>query len=343
MPHEPNWWYGPPSATATLLAPIARVYGGLARARLDYSQPLRPNIPVICVGNFTAGGSGKTPFTITLVDRLMAQGHRPAILSRGYGGRVRGPHWVNAASDSAIEVGDEPLLLARHAPTLVARDRAAGALAITASNRGITVMDDGLQNPGLVKDLSFAVIDGARGLGNGRVIPSGPLRAPWDFQRGLVHAIVLNGDASRELTTLLACDFKGPVLQTQLAPVGDISWLVGARVLPFAGIGNPARFFATLESLGADLVEPTPFPDHAVLTPTDARNLMTRARARNALLVTTQKDHARMSGNPALSTLAATTRTLAVAMTLDEESGVKLDALTTPLAALASERLTRGA
>jgi tetraacyldisaccharide 4'-kinase len=329
MPREPDWWYRAPGVTAALLTPVGQLYGLAAQRRLTQAKPFKADLPVICVGNFTAGGTGKTPFTQSLLRRLIELGHRPAILTRGYGGSARGPHWVDADTDVAQRVGDEALLLVREAPTLVARDRAEGARAIMAAARGFTVivMDDGLQNPGLAKDLSFAIVDGARGLGNGRVIPAGPLRAPLAFQAGLVDAIVLNGAASAELTVMVRRVFAGPVLQAQLMPVGDTAWLKGARVLPFAGIGNPGRFFKLLAELGAEVIEPVAFGDHAALGSGDAQRLLERVRETGSVLVTTEKDHARMAGDRELAGLISACRTLPVTMSLDAAALAALDGL----------------
>ena len=184
---EPPWWYrDPPSGIATVLRPLAALYGWAAAARYWRATPYRSRLPVICVGNFTAGGTGKTPLVIHLCERLKAAGHEPVALTRGYGGRLSGPYWVNAKSDVARDVGDEALLLARAAPTLVARDRRAGAHAIETGPHPVTVivMDDGLQNPGLAKDLTIAVVDGGRGFGNGLTMPAGPLRAPLAVPAG---------------------------------------------------------------------------------------------------------------------------------------------------------------
>src|SRR6476661_643641 len=192
---EPSWWYAPaPGRLAMLLQPLGAIYGRVAEARYFRTTPYRSRLPVICIGNFTSGGTGKTPLAIHLCERLKAAGHEPAVLTRGYGGRLSGPYWVNAASDVARDVGDEALLLARAAPTLVARDRRAGAHAIEMGPHPVTVivMDDGLQNPGLAKDLTIAVVDGGRGLGNGLTMPAGPLRAPLPFQLELTDAIVVN-------------------------------------------------------------------------------------------------------------------------------------------------------
>ena len=192
---EPSWWYNREAALAQrLLDPVARIWAWSAVRRLRTGKPHRVGLPVVCVGNFTAGGTGKTPLALYLARALADRGERPAFLTRGYGGRLRGPHVVDTALDTAADVGDEPLLLARQALTVVARDRAKGA-ALIAGLSGLApptaiVMDDGLQNPGLAKDLSIAVVDARRGLGNGRVIPAGPLRAPLAAQLRIVDAIV---------------------------------------------------------------------------------------------------------------------------------------------------------
>ena len=240
---EPAWWYRePPSGIATVLQPLAALYGWAATARYWRATPYRSRLPVVCVGNFTAGGTGKTPLVIHLCERLKAAGHEPVALTRGYGGRLSGPYWVNAKSDVARDVGDEALLLARAAPTLVARDRRAGAHAIETGPHPVTVivMDDGLQNPGLAKDLTIAVVDGGRGLGNGLVMPAGPLRAPLQFQLELTDAIVVNGaEADAPVAEWLRHRFAGSVLRASLAPAESADWLKGARVVAWAGIGAP--------------------------------------------------------------------------------------------------------
>ncbi|MGE0857147.1 MAG: tetraacyldisaccharide 4'-kinase, partial [Hyphomicrobiaceae bacterium] len=192
---EPSWWYeDETTATARMLMPLARLYARAALRRLDHAQPYRSRLPVICIGNFTAGGTGKTPLTLHVARHLVHLGEQPAILTRGYGGKVSGAHWIDADRDRADVTGDEPLLLARAAPTLISRDRRAGAIAIEASGRDVSVivMDDGLQNPALTKDLTIAIVDGTRGVGNGLVIPAGPLRAPLDRQLALADAILVN-------------------------------------------------------------------------------------------------------------------------------------------------------
>jgi tetraacyldisaccharide 4'-kinase len=326
---EPSWWYGAGRGAAAgiaplCLAPLAALYGWAARRRYVRAAPYRARLPVVCVGNLTAGGTGKTPLALHLCAHLRARGLHPAVLTRGYGGSHAGPHWV-AESDAADAVGDEALLLAGAAPTLVARDRAAGAREIEraaaavgpgGAAANVIVMDDGLQNPQLAKDLTLAVVDGARGLGNARVMPAGPLRAPLAFQLGLIDAIVVNerepgtGDA---VARWLRQRFEGPILHCATVVAADASWLKGQRAIAWAGIGAPQRFFAMLRLLGAELVETVAFGDHQRLAESDARRLLALARRCNATLVSTAKDMARLKGaTGALAELAASTRVLPI-------------------------------
>jgi tetraacyldisaccharide 4'-kinase len=333
---EPSWWYASrQTGLATCLKPLAALYGYTAIRRYHRGSPYRSRLPVVCVGNFTAGGTGKTPLAIHLCERLAAAGHAPVALTRGYGGRLAGPYWVNAASDAARDVGDEALLLARAAPTLVARDRRAGACAIETGPHSATaiIMDDGLQNPALAKDLTIAVVDGCRGLGNGLIMPAGPLRAALEFQLGLTDAIVVNEGVERNegepsVTEWLRRRFAGPVLRAKLSPTGDSAWLKGARVLAWAGIGVPEQFFATLRALGADVAQTVAFRDHQELGPSDARQLIEMARQLTATPVTTEKDMARLARSDGpQAELARLARTLPVRLTLAEPDVERLSSL----------------
>jgi tetraacyldisaccharide 4'-kinase len=329
---EPGWWYGESgSGVAALLAPLGALYGSIAASRYAKVTPYRSRLPVICVGNFTAGGTGKTPLAIHLCQRLAAAGLRPVALTRGYGGRRAGPHRVGGG-DSADDVGDEALLLARAAPTLVSRNRADGARAIEAAgDADVIVMDDGLQNPQLAKDLSLAVVDAGRGLGNVRVIPAGPLRAPLHFQLGLADAIVVNAPASAAdsgVADWLRHRFDGPVLRCTTVPDGDTGWLEGQRVVAWAGIGAPNRFFAMLDRLGALPVVRVAFGDHQRLVEGDAQRLLDLGRQHAAMLVSTEKDLARLAGSAgSLAALAAATRTLPVRLAFAEADAERLGAL----------------
>ena len=329
---EPTWWYcEPPSGIATVLKPLAALYGWAAARRYWRSTPYRSRLPVICVGNFTAGGTGKTPLAIHLCERMRAAGHEPVALTRGYGGRLAGPYWVNAKSDMARDVGDEALLLARVVPTLVARDRRAGAHAIETGPHPVTVivMDDGLQNPGLAKDLTVAVVDGGRGLGNGLAMPAGPLRAPLQFQLELTDAIVVNGvEADAPAAEWLRHRFAGPVLRSSLVAAESADWLKGRRVAAWAGIGAPERFFAMLRALGADVAETLAFRDHQWLGEGDAWRLLELARQHEATLVTTAKDMARLTGADGLrARLAAASRVFHVKQFFAEPDAERLMSL----------------
>jgi tetraacyldisaccharide 4'-kinase len=331
---EPTWWYRKgPNAIATALQPLGALYGAAVRHRFERTDPYRSRLPVICVGNFTAGGTGKTPLALHLCRRLEAASHQPVALTRGYGGRLSGPYWVDATRDTARDVGDETLLLARTAPTLVAGDRRAGARAIETGPHPVTVivMDDGLQNPGLAKDLTIAVVDGGRGLGNGQVIPAGPLRAPFEFQLELTEAIIVNervAGAESHVTAWLRHRFPGPVLQAATVPAEDPSWLRGLPVIAWAGIGVPERFFAMLETLGAVVAERVPFRDHQRLSESQARHLLDLAHRHGATLVTTEKDMARLAHDTgSVAELAAASRVLAVQLTLGEADAERLSTL----------------
>src|SRR3990170_1173911 len=225
MPLEaPFWWYRR-GVLASALAPAGRLYGRVTEARAARVEPYRSRLPVICIGNFTAGGGGKTPTAIAVAEVLKGAGERPCFLTRGYGGKAQGPVLV-AEGQSAAEVGDETLLLQAHAPTVVSADRAAGARLIEGTDATVIVMDDGFQNPQLVKDFSLIVVDAATGLGNGLVMPAGPLRAPLDKQMPRADALLLIGEGCKGAP--LAKSFEAaskPVLKARMTPRGDPRWL----------------------------------------------------------------------------------------------------------------------
>jgi tetraacyldisaccharide 4'-kinase len=337
---EPGWWYGDGRGglAERLLAPLGDLYGAAVERRFNTATPYRSALPVICVGNFTAGGTGKTPLTRFLIAVLAQRKMAPACLSRGYGGSLAGPVWVDPVRHAAGEVGDEPLLIARGsgepaARVLVARDRKAGLAAIEAAG-GVdaVIMDDGLQNPSLAKDLSIAVVDARRGFGNGRVIPAGPLRARLSFQLGLVDCIVVMGadasDGGSPVFEDLKRLFPGPVLRGAVAPVGDTGWIAGQNLLAYAGIVNPERFFGMLQGFAPRSLVRRAFRDHHAFTDAEAARLIADAEAAGATLVTTEKDLARLAGvTGARADLAARSRTLPIAVTFDERDLVRLQAL----------------
>ena len=293
----PGFWDTPPdmpSPLARVLAPLGWLYAAGTARRLR--QPgYQPQVPVICVGNLVAGGAGKTPTVIALATRLAARGYTVHIVSRGYGGRLKGPLQVNSGNIAA-DVGDEPLLLSAFAPVWVAKDRAAGVRAATAAGADVVLLDDGFQSPAVKPSLSLVVVDAARGFGNGRCIPAGPLREPVSV--GLARAdfvLTIGGtDAQATFDRNWGPSVTVPRLRGGLEPLAmGMDWR-GTRVLAFAGIADPARFFATLRAEGADLVRGEALADHAPLSDALLRRLEAEANATGAQLVTTEKDAARL-------------------------------------------------
>jgi tetraacyldisaccharide 4'-kinase len=290
-PATPEFWRGR-GLLSTLLQPLAWAYGAGAAARHAAARGWRAGVPVICVGNLVAGGAGKTPVVLALAERLRARGRSPHILSRGYGGGLKGPVAVDPQRHDAAEVGDEPLLLAAAAPTWVARDRVAGARAAIAAGADLLLLDDGLQNPRLAKTLSLVVVDGAYGFGNGRMLPAGPLREPVAAGLARAHAVVRMGADEAGLAPLLA---GRTVLGARLVAL-DAERLRSAAVVAFAGIARPEKFFALLEAAGARLIERRRFPDHHPYASAELGDLRRRRDAvAGARLVTTAKDWVRLS------------------------------------------------
>ncbi|MDB5543161.1 MAG: tetraacyldisaccharide 4-kinase [Hyphomicrobiales bacterium] len=291
------WRRGAPDARARLLQPFSILYGAIAAHRMTRAG-LRGTAPILCIGNFTAGGAGKTPAAIACAKILRAMGEAPAFLSRGFGGALSSPEplQVDPSLHEAADVGDEPLLLARCAPAFICTDRVAGAEAAAHAGASIVIMDDGLQNPSLRKDVSLAVVDGATGLGNGLCIPAGPLRAPMRAQWPLIDAVVIVGAGAAGETVAREARRAGrEVLFARLAPI-DGERLRGRRVFAFAGIGRPEKFFDTLRDCGADLVGAREFDDHQMFETGDLRRLAAEATAARAeIVVTTEKDAARIS------------------------------------------------
>ncbi|HEY7459386.1 MAG TPA: tetraacyldisaccharide 4'-kinase [Xanthobacteraceae bacterium] len=309
----PGFYFEPPGIAALLLSPLAVLYGAAVAARMRRSGK-RAQVPVICVGNLTLGGAGKTPTALALAKLLAAMGERPVFLSRGYGGSERGPLVVTLGEHDAADVGDEPLLLARAFPTVVARDRVAGAALAVEQGASVLVLDDGFQSPDLEKDLALLVIDAASGIGNGAVFPAGPLRAPLEAQLGRAHAIVCVGaGGGADLALVQAAAANVPAFAARLAPDAHAAkGLAGRKVLAFAGIGHPEKFFATLRELGAEVVETRAFGDHHRYSAAEAADLLLAAKGRGLQPVTTEKDLARMQGERKLAELATATKVLAV-------------------------------
>ncbi len=278
-----------------LLAPFAFLYSLGGQLRNSFTKSAHADIPVICIGNLVAGGAGKTPIALDIIRKLKSAGFEVHALTRGYGGSERGPAQVAPGHHTAAEVGDEALLLADETTTWVSADRPAGAKAAYAAGAQIIVMDDGFQNPSLHKDFSLVVVDTAFGLGNGRVMPAGPLREP--ARRGLARAdaVILLGPENAELARKLNENGNRPQLQAGLAARKAQEDLSGKKVLAFAGIGRPGKFYATLRDLSAVIAETRDFPDHHAYTDSEIEELLERAAALKAVAITTEKDAVRLA------------------------------------------------
>ncbi|UWU85323.1 tetraacyldisaccharide 4'-kinase [Bradyrhizobium yuanmingense] len=295
---EPAFWYRPRSLQSYALWPLGALYGAFTARRM-LRQGVDAGIPVICVGNYHVGGAGKTPTVLALTKLLRELGETPVVLSRGYGGRLKGPVMVDRERHDAADVGDEPLMMSRDVPVVVARDRLDGVALAKSQGATVILMDDGFQNPALFKDASLIVIDGERGLGNGEVFPAGPLRAPLAAQLARTDALVLIGDgnAANDVAAEIAKRNK-PELRARLKPdAASLAQLLGKRVFAFAGIGDPERFFRTLRASGIDVVRTRAFADHHMFSEGEIAALAAEAQREQLTLVTTEKDLARLRGS----------------------------------------------
>lgn len=326
MPRAPEFWHRP-GPLPRLLAPAAAVYGWVAGARMERPPRHHPPVPVIAVGNFIAGGAGKTPTTLALARLLRAEGRVPAIVLRGYGGAVRDVHEVRPGDDPA-HVGDEALEAVAAAIAVVAPDRARGVARAAALGADVVLFDDGFQNGRVARVASVVAVDAGYGVGNGRVHPAGPLRVPLVRQMARADLIVAIADpagANRAADVLaLAARHGVPVVLARLQPVGADRFR-DRRVVGFAGIGRPDKFRDTLVAAGAEVVAFEAFADHHVLTSAEAARLIARAHASEARLVTTAKDMARLSSarDPAGKTLRGSAEVLSVDLVFEDVEPIR--------------------
>jgi len=291
----PEFWQpGQGGLSAVGLSPLSWVYGLAGKLRRSFSASRQPPVPIICVGNVVAGGAGKTPVALDLAQRLQAKGKSVSFLSRGYGGSETGPHRVDGDVDRADQVGDEPLLLCKRAPTWVSQNRVRGSEAAS-QGANVIIMDDGYQNPSLIKACSLLVIDGRYGFGNGRLIPAGPLRETPEEALKRADGVIIIGDDEAGLITFISEAFPDlPLLRTKIVPGPEINNLTDKKLTAFAGIGQPDKFFRTLVEAGCNVAASRSFPDHHPYSLTDLEHLKSLAVKNNSRLITTEKDSVRI-------------------------------------------------
>jgi tetraacyldisaccharide 4'-kinase len=321
---EPAFWYRPPSWISRLLMPLGALYGLVAGQRLQ-RQGFDAGIPVLCVGNYHVGGAGKTPAVLALARVLRDLGETPVVLSRGYGGRLHGPIQVDPARHVADDVGDEPLMMAGSVAVVVARDRIAGVALARSQRASVILMDDGFQNPAITKDASLIVIDASRGLGNACVFPAGPLRAPLRPQLDRTDALIVIGDgtAAGAVAAAIAARER-PVLSARLKPDdASLASLGGKRVLAFAGIGDPARFFRTLGASGLEVVAKRAFADHHPYSKSEIEQLTAEAKRGALTLVTTEKDLARLRSGEGVPSWARDIVPFAVTLAFEDAAQLR--------------------
>ena len=339
MRSAPKFWTDR-SWPSRLLLPISWVYGAISGARMRRRPRSRANIPVIAIGNFTAGGAGKTPAAIAITKLVTGFNYSPIVLMRGYDGRVKGPKLVDARHDTARDVGDEALMIAQSGlPVIVSRNRAKGAEFAIACGCDLIIMDDGFQSPTLAKDLSFVVIDDVYGVGNGQVLPAGPLRAPLQTQLDATDGLIIisNGapgqaadDIARQARAL-----NRPTFNAFVEPTTDAVDVHGRHVVAFAGIGRPEKLAEGLRARGAIVEELVSFPDHHRFRPDEARDLLRKVEGTTRLLITTAKDMARLASasDPDLAALAARAKVASIRLRFDAEQDL-MDFLSNRLMAL---------
>ena len=324
MSEAPPFWFREQGPAAWLLSPLSLIYGRVAARRMMQTNGIVADVPVLCVGNFIAGGAGKTPTALAIGRIVGEMGLKYGFLSRGYGGSVSAPTLVDLERNNAKDVGDEPLLLAQQAPTVVSADRVAGAALIAEQGVNLIIMDDGFQNPSLRKDLSLAVVDARRGIGNGYCIPAGPVRANLGIQLLACDAVVLIGKApgAAQIVRRAARAAK-PILEARI-DITNAQDFKGRRVLAFSALADNRKFHISLEQAGADIVEIRNFHDHHPFSTDECRELLTQAGAEELVLATTEKDHMRlMRMGGAQELLHTQSHPLKIQLTFDDPRTVR--------------------
>ena len=296
MSEAPPFWFKKPGVAAYLLSPFGKIYGSIAGKRMKAEHAYAASVPVLCVGNFVTGGAGKTPTAIAIAKTVRTMNMRPGFLSRGYGGSVSSPTVVDSNVHNSKDVGDEPLILCDYATTVVSPDRVAGAKLLEEQGVDFIIMDDGFQNPSLLKDYSLAVVDSRRGIGNGFCIPAGPVRADMRVQLSVANAVLVIGKLTAGLELIReAAKMAKPVLTAEIQGVGSDA-LEGVHVLAYSGIADPEKFHTSLEDAGAIVTTFRNFHDHHQYTAQECRELLEQARDEKLVPVTTSKDAARLRG-----------------------------------------------
>ncbi len=296
LDEAPPFWWKNPGWQSWLLAPVSYIYGKAAAQRMSSTSSHKVPVPVICVGNFVVGGAGKTPTVQLLSKHIRSLGIKPGVLTRGHGGAITAATVVRRDLHNSHDVGDEALLHAAHAVTVVSTDRTKGADLLVERGCDLILMDDGFQNPSLAKDFNLVVVDAKRGLGNGFSVPAGPLRVPLRQQLLHADAILVIGDGVRSDKVIRRCAKAGkPVFKAYAKPIGS-GKLNGRPVVAFAGIADPTKFFDTVELAGAKIADRQSFGDHHPFTEEECTKLLRMAQKNKARLVTTAKDAARLRG-----------------------------------------------
>jgi tetraacyldisaccharide 4'-kinase len=296
MNEAPSFWWKTHSMAAFLLSPLSLIYGWIAGQRMGKKPLLTTKSPVLCVGNFITGGAGKTPTAITLAHAAKRAGQKPGFLSRGYGGGITLATLVDPDAHNSHDVGDEPLLLAAHFPIVVSPDRPKGADLLEQQDVNFIIMDDGFQNPSLHKDYNLVVVDSARGIGNGHAMPGGPLRASLGTQLAHANAVLVIGKENGADRAIRAAARRAkPVYEAQIVATDPKGWK-NHKILAFAGIGDPEKFYSSLREAGANVVATRSFADHHPLSAEEATEIMQQAERDELEIVTTSKDAVRLKG-----------------------------------------------